>query len=148
MEAQNTNPRLAWLQQQIGQDMTNSPSPFAHWLKGTLLEVHEDGIKASYTVRKEMTNPVGMLHGGVIAGIFDDLLGTTFFSMNTEYFYPTVDLNVIYFASAREGEVVECATKVIKKGKTVIYTEATLHNAEGKLLAKAGSNIVKSSLKI
>ncbi|TAF67222.1 MAG: PaaI family thioesterase [Cytophagales bacterium] len=147
---QNPNPhsRMTWLQNQVGKPMTVSPSPFAHWLNGTLLEVKEEGIRASFKIRKDMTNPMGMLHGGVIAGIFDDLMGVTFFSMDTEYFFPTIDLSVAYFSSPREGDEVIAQTQVIKKGENIIYMEAFLYSTQGKLLAKGNSNIVKSHLKI
>jgi len=147
---ENTNPktRFNWLQQQVGKSMKFSPSPFAHWLDGTLLEVKEEGIKASFIVRKDMTNPMGMLHGGVTAGIFDDIMGATFFGMDTEYFFPTIDLSVVYFAAAKEGDEVIAQTQIIKKGQTIIYMEAFLYSQAGKLLAKCGSNIAKSQMKI
>lgn len=148
MENETKKSRLTWLQQQVGKPMSASPSPFAHWLNGTLLEATEEGCKASFKIRKDMTNPMGMLHGGVTAGIFDELMGVTFFGMDTEYFFPTIDLSVVYFAAAREGDEVIAQTKIIKTGQTIIYMEAFLYDQAGKLLAKAGSNIAKSNLKI
>jgi uncharacterized protein (TIGR00369 family) len=148
MENTEKKSRLAWLKAQVGKPMTGGPSAFGNWLNGTLLEVTEEGIKASFKVRKEMTNPMGMLHGGVTASIFDELMGVTFFGMETEYFFPTIDLSVVYFASAQEGEELIAQTNILKKGQTIIYMEAFLYNQAGKLLAKAGSNIAKSNLKI
>ena len=148
MQVLEKKSRFTWLQEQVGKPMAASPSHFAHWLNGTLLEVKEEGIKVSFIVRKDMTNPMGILHGGVTAAIFDDVMGVTFFGMDTEYFFPTLDLSVVYFAPAKEGEEVIAQTQVLKKGQTVIYMEAFLYNSAGKLLAKGGSNVTKSHLKI
>lgn len=140
--------RLDWLKQQLGKDTSVSPSPFAHWLKGILLEVERGYSKVSFEVRKEMTNPAGMLHGGVIAGMFDDIMGMTFFGLDTDRFYPTISLNVEYLAAAREKDTVIVEARVTKEGKNVMFLEAKMFSAEGKLLARGSSSIVASEMKV
>lgn len=90
----------------IGKEFTGSPSPFAHWLKGKVISVEEKMIEFQFMVRKEMTNPVGMLHGGVISAMIDDCMGVNFFILGLEYFYPTITLNVEFFNPVSEGEIV------------------------------------------
>jgi acyl-coenzyme A thioesterase 13 len=148
MQVSKKQQRLAWLSQQVGKRMENNPSPFAHWLDGALLEVGEGYTKASFTVRKDMTNPMGIMHGGVTAGIIDEVMGVTTFGLGLDFFYPTIDLQVSYFAPAREGEEVIVEAQVLKKGRTIIHLEATMKNVEGRLLAKSNSNIAKSDIPI
>ncbi|MDX2194860.1 MAG: PaaI family thioesterase [Cytophagales bacterium] len=140
--------RLKTLQSLIGKELTSNPSQFGVWLHGTLLEASEGLLTMEFIVRKEMTNPVGMLHGGVIAGIFDEVIGIAFFTLGTENFYPTISLHVDFFHSAHMGETIKVTAKSIKKGNTIINIEAHMWNAEGKLLAKAGSNMAVSPIKI
>lgn len=44
-----------------------------------------------------MTNPVGMLHGGVTSAMIDDCMGVNFFILGLEYFYATINLHVEFF---------------------------------------------------
>ena len=129
------NKRLRLLQSFIGKPFSGSPSPFAKWLNGTVVSVDENSVEFQFEVRKEMTNPVGMLHGGVISGMIDDCMGVTFFILGLEYFYPTINLNVEFFSSAKEGETVTVQTKVVKKGRTIINLKAEMMNEEQKVIA-------------
>ncbi|MDQ5930002.1 MAG: acyl-coenzyme thioesterase 13 [Bacteroidota bacterium] len=142
------NTRLKLLQNYIGKHFTESPSAFAHWLNGKLIAATEDSVTFEFIVRKEMTNPVGMLHGGVISGMIDDCMGVTFFILGLEYFYPTINLNVEFFSPAKEGEKVIVQTKVVKKGRTIINLKSEVLSEEQKIIAFATSNLAVSSIKI
>jgi uncharacterized protein (TIGR00369 family) len=141
--------RLKFVQSFIGKQFTGSPSPFAHWLNGKVISVEEKAVEFQFMVRKDMTNPVGMLHGGVISGMIDDCMGVNFFILGLEYFYPTINLNVEFFNPASEGETVIVKTKVIKQGKTIINIKVDMINENNmKLVAQATSNLVVSNIKI
>ena len=142
------NQRLKFVQSFIGKQFTGSPSPFAHWLKGKVIAVEEKAVEFQFMVRKEMTNPVGMLHGGVISGMIDDCIGVNFFILGLEYFYPTINLNVEFFNPAAEGETVSVKTQVIKQGKTIINIKADVLNENLRLVAQASSNLAASDIKI
>ena len=142
------NQRLKYLQSFVGKQFTGSPSPFAHWLNGKVVSVEEKSVEFQFLVRKDMTNPVGMLHGGVISGMIDECVGVTFFVLGLEYFYPTINLNVEFFYAAKEGETVRVQTQVIKQGKTIINIKANVLNDSGKILASATSNLAVSNIKI
>jgi uncharacterized protein (TIGR00369 family) len=143
------NQRLKHIQGFVGKQFTESPSPFAHWLKGKVISVEDKSVEFQFTIRKEMTNPVGMLHGGVICGMIDDCIGVNFFLLGLEYFYPTINLNVEFFNPATEGETVIVKTQVVKQGKTTINIKADVINeSTKKLVAQATSNLVVSSVKM
>lgn len=143
------NQRLKLLRSFIGKHFSESPSPFANWLNGTVISVDDKSVEFQFLIRKEMTNPVGMLHGGVISGMIDDCMGVTFFILGLEYFYPTINLNVEFFNPALEGETVLVKTQIIKQGKTVINIKAdVIHENNKKLVAQATSNLVVSSIRM
>ncbi|HMC02236.1 MAG TPA: PaaI family thioesterase [Flavobacteriaceae bacterium] len=142
------NKRLQLVQSFVGKPFSGSPSPFAKWLNGTVVSVDENSVEFQFDVRKEMTNPVGMLHGGVISGMIDDCMGVTFFILGLEYFYPTINLNVEFFSSAKEGETITVQTKVVKQGRTIINLKAEVMNEEQKAIAFATSNLAVSQIKI
>jgi acyl-coenzyme A thioesterase PaaI-like protein len=53
---------LKFVQDFIGKQFTGSPSPYGHWLYGKVVSTNEKSVELEFTVRKEMTNPVGMLY--------------------------------------------------------------------------------------
>lgn len=142
------NPILATLKQNIGKSLGNGPSPVAGWLNGTLIAAEEGSLRAEYVVRKEMCNPMMILHGGTISMMMDDLMGATVFSLGELDFYTSINLAIDFLQSARVGDTVRVSTQIVRKGKTVINIEAKVHDANDKLLAKAMSNMIKTNFKI
>ena len=144
----NTNEQLNVLQSFIGKEFTVSPSPFMHWLKPIVLSAESGKLAFRYTVRKEMTNPIAGLHGGVTAAIMDDIIGATMFSLNEEHFYTTVNNVIDYFSPAREGDLIIAETNIIRKGKQIVNTQCEIWNADKtRLIARGYSNLLKTTLK-
>lgn len=141
------NKRLQLLQSFIGRPFSGSPSPFAKWLNGTVISVEENSVEFQFEVRKEMTNPAGTLHGGVICGMFDDCIGVNFMILGTDNFFPTININVEFFSAAKEEDTVIVKTSVIKKGKSIINVKANMFSSKG-IIASATSNLVISEIKI
>ncbi|MBN2614679.1 MAG: PaaI family thioesterase [Bacteroidales bacterium] len=141
--SEKTTQTLELLKMALNAKGKTSPSPFTNWLQPTVLEANYGSLTFEYVIRKEMTNPAGALHGGAVAGIMDDTMGATLFSMEKGA-YVTVNLDVNYFAPAREGDVIRSRSTVVKEGKKVIHMECELWLADdGKMLAKASSNLMR-----
>ena len=141
---------LERLRPYLGQELSAIPSPVGHWLKGTLEEIGDNGIKVSHVVREDMTNPAKILHGGIIATMLDDVMGITMIVKHSEdfsHFYTTVNLHVDYLASAREGATVIASSNVTKAGNKIANVEGWLHDSSGKLLAHATCNMLKVEMR-
>lgn len=144
----NLTDQLSVLQSFIGKEFTASPSPFMHWLKPIVLSVESGKLAFQYTVRKEMTNPVRGLHGGITAAIMDDIIGATMFSLNEEHFYTTVNNVIDYFSPAREGDLIVAETSIVRKGKQIVNAQCEIWNADKtRLIARGYSNLLKTTLK-
>lgn len=144
----NTNEALNVLQSFTGKEFTASPSPFMHWLKPIVLSAESGRLAFQYTVRKEMTNPIKGLHGGVTAAIMDDIIGATMFSLNEEYFYTTVNNVIDYFSPAKEGDRIIAEASIIRKGKQIVNAQCEIWNEDRtRLIARGYSNLLKTSLK-
>lgn len=138
----------AFLKDRIGKEVSDSPSPFMNWLKPIILKVEEGSLAFQYTIRKEMTNPFGTLHGGVTAAIIDDSIGATLISYGESFFYVSVNLVIDYIASAREGDVIVAETTVIKKGNQIVNAQCDVWNADRtRLIAKGYTNLLKTEIK-
>ncbi|MCS3532529.1 PaaI family thioesterase [Chryseobacterium sp. JUb7] len=136
--------RLAQLKQFIGKEFDQSPSPFMKWLNPIVLSVEEGQLEFQYTVRPEWLNPMGNLHGGVTAAIFDDVIGATMFSLNEKTFIVTINNSIDYFSTAKENDNIVAETKIIKRGKQFVNAECEIWNADKtRLIARGTSNLFK-----
>lgn len=142
------NQVLKSLQAHINQPMSKSPSPLGRWLNGTLREAEEGKLSIEFSVREEMTNPMGILHGGAMAAIIDEVIGITTFSMGQENFYTSVNLVIDFLASARQGEKITACTHIVRAGRTMVNVACEVKDESGKLLARGTSNLLYTQNKI
>lgn len=144
MPQQNeTQDRLTVFKSLIGKEITQSPSHFMNWLKPTLLNAEKGELYCSYIIRKEMTNPYGILHGGITAGIIDDLIGATVYILGLKDRYTTVNNNIDYFAPAKEGDEITAKTSIVKQGRAIINLQCEVYLlSKNRLIAKGYSNMI------
>jgi acyl-coenzyme A thioesterase 13 len=125
-------------------EFSNSPSPFTLWLKPIIRSSEAGALIFEYLVRKDMTNPMQVLHGGVSAGIIDDIIGKTVFTMNLSHHYTTINNYIDYFAQAHEGDIIEARSSVIKRGKQIINLQCELWlPIKNRLIARGYSNMIR-----
>jgi len=137
-----------FLQRYKGKEVENSPSPFMNWLKPVMAAVEDGSLTFEYTVRKEMTNPFGTLHGGVTAAMIDDAIGATLISYGEPYFYVSVNLVIDYFSPAREGDIVVSKTAILKKGSQITNAQCEIWNKDRtKLIARGYTNLLRTEIK-
>lgn len=74
------------------------------------------------------TNPLGLIHGGLITSIVDAAMGNAIRSLGITGV--TVDLSVALIAAARVGDTIVARGKVLKTGKSMIFAEATVYAGE------------------
>lgn len=143
------NKALELFKLQIGKDASQSPSPLMQWLNPILLSAAAGELEFSYIVREEMTNPLGIIHGGTTAAIIDDAIGAAVFSLGDAHVYTTISLSVDYFSRAKTGETIIAQTKVNKKGRQIINAECEVWNADKtRMIAKGISNLIQTKIEI
>jgi acyl-CoA thioesterase len=103
------------------------------------LDMYEraDGLsRCRLTVRPELLNPHGVLHGGAIYSLADNGMGAAVYSRLEETeSCATIEIKIVYIAAVFEG-VVDCETRIVNKGKRVVVLESDIRNGE-RLVAKA-----------
>ena len=143
MEQPGTEKRLLFLKSFVGKEVSGSPSHYMNWLKPLVISADYGELFFSYVVRREMTNPSAVLHGGVIAGIIDDLIGATVYTLELSHAFTTVNNSIDYFAPAKEGDVITAKTAIIKRGRTIINLQCEVFlPAKDRLIAKGYSNMI------
>ena len=129
--------------------ITDSLSLITNWLNGTPVKAEKGLVIIKYTVRKEMTNYQGVLHGGVSAMIMDDMCGMIcMLSSTDEQVYSTVSLSVDYLKGAKVGDEITATARIVKLGRTIANVEAFIENAEGQIMIRASSNLVNVPVRV
>ncbi|MEQ8201190.1 MAG: PaaI family thioesterase [Syntrophomonadaceae bacterium] len=71
--------------------------------------------------RREHTNSIGMLQGGLVSSLADTSMGIAVRSLGVNAV--TVDLSIGFTAPARLGETLRAAGSVVKAGQDIFFTE-------------------------
>jgi acyl-coenzyme A thioesterase 13 len=144
----SSNQRLDIFRSLIGQDMRASISPLGRWLNGTVRAADYGHLVAEYTVRDDMTNPAGVLHGGAATAILDDLIGAMVFTLGREYAFTSVNLTIDFLHAARLGDTVTATADLVRAGKNIIHCEGRIVGDDGKVIAKCATNLIQTSVKL
>jgi uncharacterized protein (TIGR00369 family) len=120
------------------------PPPIAQTMGFELGTVTEG--EAVFTVRPQEfhLNPIGAVHGGVVCTLLDSATGCAVHStLPAGVGYTSIDLQVQYLRGAQPGMgVLTCRGRVVKPGRRVAFAEASVEDAEGRLIATATSSLL------
>ena len=111
--------------------------PMAVLLNFTLSQVSEGKAVFHGMPNDKHLNPLGGVHGGWAATLLDSALGCAVqTTLQKGEAYTTVEfkVNLTRPITPKTGEVI-CEGRVVHRGKTLAVSEATLRDANGKLLA-------------
>jgi acyl-coenzyme A thioesterase 13 len=70
------------------------------------------------------------------------VMGTSVATLDLPSFHISIDLNVAFLGRAKLGDTVTGTGRVVREGRRVVYCEGELVDAEGKLMARASSNLI------
>ncbi|MBL8150651.1 MAG: PaaI family thioesterase [Blastocatellia bacterium] len=138
--------RLNYFRAMIDKEGSKEMPPFSRWLGGVIREVKEGEFSVEFLIREEMTNPAGVLHGGIHAAILDEVIGMTVFALGKDFYYLSTNLSIDFLSSAKKGDKVVAKSRIIREGKQVINAIGELFDKQGKILSRASSNLVRTSL--
>lgn len=137
---------LASLKQQEGKIVNGSRSPAGNWLALRLESVQRGQAAISIVVRKEMCNPYGHIHGGMMSLLIDEAIGWAVVSLESTQHYTSLNLNVDFLYAAPEGEEITAVANIVREGKKIIHAEVHVYNQQKVLLAKATSNLIFTNM--
>uniref|UniRef100_A0A6B2LTT1 Acyl-coenzyme A thioesterase 13 n=1 Tax=Arcella intermedia TaxID=1963864 RepID=A0A6B2LTT1_9EUKA len=94
-------------------------------------------VKCTLPITEKVSNAYGGLHGGATATLVD-IVGTMA-QLSVDHRKPgvSIDLNVSYTNKAPIGETVDIEGRVLKSGKSFVFTEVEIRRqSDAKLVAK------------
>lgn len=102
------------------------------------LTVGNGNCVAELKVEKEHTNPMGGLHGGLSATLVDNVSTYALMShANGERPNVSVNMQMEYLKSAKEGDEILIDAKTLKAGKTLAFLAVEIKNkASGDVLVR------------
>lgn len=130
----------------IGRKVTDSISQAGNWLEFTLEKLERGSATLSLTVRPEMTNPYGNIHGGMMSLVVDECIGWAVVSLRNEHNYTSMDLKVDFLYAIKGGERLRAVSEVIREGKKIINVDCRVYDMDGRILAKASSNLIATGM--
>ena len=96
-------------------------------------------VRLRVPIRDEVRNAAGApVHGGVLSALVDmavgGALGTVSEASEGGVNQTTLDLNVSFIAAAT-GDEIFAEGRILKRGRTIVFGEATVTDGSGKLVA-------------
>ena len=107
-----------------------------------------NNIVVEHTIRHNMTNSAGLIHGGVVSSIFDDVLGTLANAQGKDTIMVTVNLYVDFLGPAKKDDTITTKGTIVKSGNRLVNVEGVMTRSDGELIASAKVNFIASNIKI
>ena len=113
-------------------------------LIGMSFNITQPGIvEYSMTIRPEHLATPKAAHGGLIAGFLDAVVGVGALSVVCEegMIVSTVEVKVSYFEPILLDDYITGISKMMKRGKRILFMEGEIFNQHGVLVAKANATL-------
>lgn len=121
--------------------------PIADRMGFTLESVDEGSAVFTCTTDESHANPIGAIHGGLVCTLLDSALGCaaqTTLPAGTGY--TSIELKVSYLRPVRAGDTLTCTGRVVKPGRRVVFAEADVQDASGRVVATASGTLLVMQL--
>lgn len=120
------------------------PPPILALVDARLVRVDDGEVEFACEPAEYHYNPIGSVHGGVIATLLDSAAGCAVQSTLPEGVgYTSLDLSVKYLRAVRaDSGTVRCVGTVVHRGRRTALAQAELRDGSGRLLATATSSCV------
>ena len=87
--------------------------------------------------RQELTQPMGVMHGGAFAAVADSAVAIALWGLvGMDKIFTTIEMKINFIAPVASGEVI-AEGNIVHCGRTTAIGDVTLKNEEGRLVGKA-----------
>jgi uncharacterized protein (TIGR00369 family) len=110
--------------------------PFAALIGTTITHLSRDRVAAELIVREELGNRNGVLHGGVIMALADNLGGTaTIANLAEGQRTTTVESKTNFFAAVAVGDTLRAECTPLHRGRSTMVWQTRITRGDGRLAA-------------
>jgi len=112
------------------------PAPFTTFLGLTIVQCSPERSEAQLTVREELCNGFGILHGGAVMSLGDTLGGMTVIAgLPPGGRTTTIESKTNFFAAVPVGDTALAVCTPLHRGRTTAVLETRISRGDGKLAA-------------
>jgi len=110
--------------------------PYADLVGMKVTLISKDKVLAELPVREELTNRFGVLHGGAVMSLADNIGGTaTFANLRDGERTATIESNTNFFAPIPVGDTAFAECTPLHKGRTTMVWQTRITRGDGRLCA-------------
>ncbi|MAW87060.1 MAG: phenylacetic acid degradation protein [Phyllobacteriaceae bacterium] len=110
--------------------------PFGRLLGVRVISAEPDRVEAELTVTPELGNRNGVMHGGAIIGLADNMGGTaTFINLSEGQGTTTVESKTNFFRAIEVGSTIRAVCEPLHKGRKTMVWQIRILREDGKLAA-------------
>lgn len=114
-------------------------APIADLLGFTLASLQSGHVVIDFEATERHANPMGTLHGGVLAAVADAAMGVAYISILAEgESFTTLEMKINFLKPVWNARL-RAVGKIVKAGRTVGLVECDVTDHEGRLVARASS---------
>lgn len=117
-------------------EAANKQPPFADFLGIKITHISPERVTAELVAREELNNRFGILHGGALMALADNLGGTgTTANLKPGQTTATIESKTNFFASVPIGDVARAECTPLHRGRTTMVWQTRITRGDGKLCA-------------
>ena len=117
-------------------------APFPSHLPFTLESIDYDTARVRVEIQPHHMQPYGIVHGGVIATLIDTAtFWAAFARLPEDAGLVNVDLKLNYLKALSKGVLI-AEGRCLRFGRSLSYSEASIHSGEGDLIAHGTSTLM------
>ena len=119
----------------MNRDVEKQP-PFAIFMGMKVTHISPDRVEAELVVRDELENRFGVLHGGAVMALADNLGGTaTMANLPDGARTATIESKTNFFAGIPVGDTARAECTPLHRGRTTMVWQTRITRGDGKLCA-------------
>ena len=117
-------------------DPNHSQPPYARLIGTRIIHLSKDGATAELPVTNDVANPNGVLHGGVLMAMADNLGGrSTMVNLPPGARTTTIESKTNFFAAVPVGDVAYAECTPLHRGRTTMVWQTRITRGDGRLAA-------------
>ena len=117
-------------------ELAHQQPPFAQFLGMKITHVSPQRVTAELVAREELNNRFGLLHGGAIMALADNLGGTaTTANLKAGQSTTTIESKTSFFAAIPIGDTAYAECTALHRGRTTMVWQTRVTRGDGRLCA-------------
>ena len=117
-------------------ELAHQQPPFAQFLGMKITHVSPERVTAELVAREELNNRFGILHGGALMALADNLGGTaTTANLKAGQSTTTIESKTNFFAGIPIGDVAHAETIPLHRGRSTMVWQTRVTRGDGRLCA-------------